>query len=99
MIVATFNVCGLGGRLKKNKIKELVRAHKIDFVVIQETKLEVITRSLCANLCGNEDFEWAFLPSEGNSGGILSIWKKSLSTLYYTFKGEGFVGVFWSGVF
>lgn len=31
MIVASFNVRGLGGGLKMNKIKELLRHHKIDF--------------------------------------------------------------------
>jgi len=91
MIVATFNV---RGRLKKNKIKELLRNHKVDFLAIQETKMEDINASLCANLWGNDDFDWAYLPSEGNNGGILSIWKKSLAKLFYTFTGEGLVGVY-----
>jgi hypothetical protein len=34
-----------------------------------------------------------FLPAEGNSGGILSIWRKVNSSLMFTFIGEGFVGV------
>jgi exonuclease III len=56
MIVLTFNVRGLRGRHKKNKIKQLVRNHIIDFLAIQETKMEIITTR--------------FLPSEGNSGRI-----------------------------
>jgi hypothetical protein len=39
------------------------------------------------------DCAWAFLPSEGNSGGILSIWSKVNSSLIFTFIGDGFVGV------
>jgi len=93
MIVLTFNVRGLGGRQKKNKIKELVRDHKVDFLAIQETKMEVINTRLCQRFWGSVDCDWAFLPSEGNSGGILSIWRKSLASLNYTFPGEGFVGV------
>ncbi|MCI66183.1 hypothetical protein A2U01_0087441, partial [Trifolium medium] len=42
MIVASLNVRGLGGSVKKRK-----------------------------------DCLWAVLPSEGSSGGILSIWRKS----------------------
>ncbi|PNX96151.1 cysteine-rich receptor-like protein kinase, partial [Trifolium pratense] len=62
MIIVSFNVRGLGGKVKKRKVREL-------------------------------DCEWAFLPSEGNSGGILSIWKKDNNLLLFTFTGQGFVGV------
>lgn len=93
MIVLTFNVRGLGGRSKRNKLRDLVREHKVDFLAIQETKMEEITHNLCYSIWGNEDCSWEFLPSEGNSGGILSIWRKSLSKVHYTFSGEGFVGV------
>jgi hypothetical protein len=33
------------------------------------------------------------LPADGNSGGILSIWRKSLLSHIFTFVGSGFVGV------
>ncbi|MCH79404.1 LINE-1 reverse transcriptase like [Trifolium medium] len=55
--------------------------------------MESISDSLCYNLWGSHDCDWAFLPSEGNSGGILSIWSKVSSSLIFTFVGEGFVGV------
>lgn len=50
MIVSTFNARGLGGRVKKNKIRNLIRQNKVEFLVIQDTKLEVITPPLCYNL-------------------------------------------------
>ena len=93
MIVLSYNVCGLGGSVKKIMVKELVFNHKVDFLAIQQTKLEVITNSLCHNLWGSDDCEWAFLPSIGNSGGILSIWRKSNSSLLFSFTGEGFMRV------
>jgi len=93
MIIITFNIRGLGGGIKRNKIKELVRQNKVEFLALQETKMEVITQSFCNNLWGGEECAWAFLPSVGNSGGILSIWDKSNSSLNFTFVGEGFVGV------
>ncbi|GAU29496.1 hypothetical protein TSUD_360410 [Trifolium subterraneum] len=40
-----------------------------------------------------DDCDWVFLPSEGRSGGILSIWGKSNNSLIFSFMGEGFVGV------
>lgn len=91
MIITTFNVRGLGGRVKRNKVKELVRLNNIDFLVIQETKMEEVSYSFCKSIWGSDDCEWAFLPSEGNSGGILSLWRKSLATVISKEVGEGFV--------
>jgi exonuclease III len=93
MIVTTFNVRGLGGRIKKNKLRDLVRHNNVDFLAVQETKLEVVTSSICHSIWGDDDCDWVFRPSEGNSGGILSIWRKSCATLIEAFQGEGYVGV------
>lgn len=93
MIITTFNIRGLGGGHKKRKIRELVRQNNVDFLAIQETKMEAITHSLCCNLWGSDDCEWAFLPSEGASGGILSLWSKSNSSFISSFNGEGCLGV------
>jgi hypothetical protein len=50
---------------------------------------------LCAMpIWGGENCQWAYLPSSGNSGGILSIWNNASSFLIFSFIGEGFVGVF-----
>jgi hypothetical protein len=51
------------------------------------------TEDLCRGLWGSDDCSWAFLPSVGNSGGIVSIWRKSESNFLFSFVGEGFVGV------
>jgi exonuclease III len=93
MIIATFNVRGLGGRVKKNKICELVRLNNLDFLAIQETKVAEVTPSLCFSLWGDEDCDWVFRASEGSSGGILSIWRKSCAIVVDVFQGDGYVGV------
>ncbi|KAK2436747.1 hypothetical protein QL285_021719 [Trifolium repens] len=93
MIVCSFNIRGLGGFVKRRRIKHLVQLEKVDFMAIQETKMEVISEALCYSLWGGDDCEWAFLPAIGNSGGILSLWSKVNSSLIFTFIGEGFVGV------
>ncbi|WJX18270.1 hypothetical protein P8452_08084 [Trifolium repens] len=93
MIVSTYNIRGLGGVMKRRRIREMIRSQKIDFLALQETKLEVVTDSLCYSLWGSCDCNWAYLPSEGRSGGILSIWSKSNNSLIFSFLGDGFVGV------
>ncbi|WJX76187.1 hypothetical protein P8452_59630 [Trifolium repens] len=55
--------------------------------------MEIISESLCYSLWGSHDCDWVYLPSEGRSGGILSIWSKSNNSLIFSFMGEGFVGV------
>lgn len=93
MILSSFKIRGLEGLVKRNAIKDLVRLEKVDFLAIQETKLEVISDSLCFNIWGGEDCQWIYLPAVGNSGGLLSIWCKSVASLIFSFSGESFVGV------
>jgi exonuclease III len=93
MIVMSFNTRGLRRRVKRRRIRELIWEHNVDFLAHQETKLEVISENFCRSLWGSDDCEWAFHPSDGASGGILSIWGKTNAKLIFTFTGEGFVGV------
>jgi len=59
--------------VNKKKIKELILDNSVKFMSIQETKIEVVTNSLCYNIWGNDDFSWMYLLSEVNSRGILSL--------------------------
>jgi hypothetical protein len=93
MIISSFNIRGLGWAVKRNAIKELVRQEKVEFLAIQETKMETISDSVCYNIWGGEDCQWVHLPAVGNSGEILSIWCKSAASLIFSFTGENFVGV------
>jgi hypothetical protein len=93
MIVGSFNIRGLGSRVKRRKVRDIITSENLDFIALQETKLEGISGSLCCRLWGSNDCDWVFLPAVGNSGGILSLWRKSLGSLVFSFMGEGFVGV------
>jgi exonuclease III len=92
MIIASINIRGLGGVVKRKYLKELVCKERLDFLAIQETKLESITDSLCYSIWGGEDCQWVSHPSSGSSGGLLSIWSKSFASLKFSFSGDGFVG-------
>jgi endonuclease/exonuclease/phosphatase family metal-dependent hydrolase len=72
MIVSSYNVRGLGGVLKRKRIRDMIRNNNIDFLALQETKLEEITDSLCYGLWGSHDCEWVYLPSELNS---VTLWR------------------------
>lgn len=50
MIVSSFLVRGLWSRVKRRKINKLASQQMIDFLAIQETKIDIISESLCHNL-------------------------------------------------
>jgi len=47
MIIGSFNIRGLGGRIKKQKVKDFISSNRMDCVLIQETKLGHVSDSLC----------------------------------------------------
>ncbi|GJW12096.1 RNA-directed DNA polymerase, eukaryota [Tanacetum coccineum] len=65
---------GLGQSAKKQWIRELNTKNKINFVAIQETKLESINLFSIKDLWGNSFFDFSFSSSVGLSGGILCVW-------------------------
>jgi hypothetical protein len=50
-----------------------VNQQRVDFMAIQETKMENIEDGLCFSLWGSRDCDWVILSSTGNSGGIISL--------------------------
>jgi hypothetical protein len=93
MIVCSFNVRGLGSRVKRNRIRDLVRDQRVEFLAIQETKMESIDEGLCRSLWGGNNCGCLFIPLVGSSGGILSLWNKDKFSFIFSFSGEGFLGV------
>jgi hypothetical protein len=64
----------------------------VDFLAIQETKMEEITKGLCYSLWGSRNCDWLVVPSRGNSGGLLSMWNKDKFSIIFSFTGDGFAG-------
>jgi exonuclease III len=81
MKIISYNIRGLGGLAKKNEIQKLIQRQRPVVICIQETKMEVIERSLCNWLWGSDDCDFAFKPSEGRSGGLLTIWNSNIMVI------------------
>jgi exonuclease III len=47
MIIGSFNIRGLGVRIKKRKIKEFISNNHLDCVLLQETKMASMSDALC----------------------------------------------------
>nr|GEV14313.1 RNA-directed DNA polymerase, eukaryota [Tanacetum cinerariifolium] len=68
----------LGQSAKKRWIHELNRKHKVNFVSIQETKIENINLFSINSLLGNVSYDYAFSLFVGYSGGILCVWDSNM---------------------
>jgi exonuclease III len=78
MKILSWNVRGLGGILKRPEVRKLLSEKNPSIVCLQETKLSVIDEALCMSLWGFVSHSYFFRPSEGASGGLLTIWDTSL---------------------
>ncbi|GKB97671.1 RNA-directed DNA polymerase, eukaryota [Tanacetum coccineum] len=74
-----YNMDGcLGLKVKKGWINSLCSKHKINFVALQETKMESMDLFTIKALWGNFSFDHAVSYSVGNSGGILCVWDPNM---------------------
>ncbi|KAL4557832.1 hypothetical protein LXL04_036026 [Taraxacum kok-saghyz] len=55
-------------------VKELCSKHKVNFLALQETKMESVDDFFVRRLWGNSNFKFSFSDSVGASGGILCVW-------------------------
>ncbi|XP_057789480.1 uncharacterized protein LOC131006301 [Salvia miltiorrhiza] len=74
MKLASYNIRGLGSKIKKREIRELIQKQMIDLCLIQETKMENFSDSDLRSIWGSEKFDFARKQAEGRLGGIISIW-------------------------
>ncbi|GKB15739.1 hypothetical protein Tco_0849662 [Tanacetum coccineum] len=70
-LIKVGQIIGLGSKAKKYWLQELNTKHKVNFVGIQETKMDKIDLFSIKALWGNFSFDYAFSPAVGYSGGIL----------------------------
>ena len=76
MILLSWNIRGLGAKVKRSSIRKLIGKQDPHMVFIQETKLEKICPKILRSIWNDSDIESHFSPSQGSSGGLLSLWKK-----------------------
>nr|GEV04301.1 RNA-directed DNA polymerase, eukaryota, nucleotide-binding alpha-beta plait domain protein [Tanacetum cinerariifolium] len=70
MNVLSINVQGLGNKTKKEWIKELSIKNKLNFIAIQETKMDKISHMDVKLMWGNSNYDFVYIKSLGNSGGL-----------------------------
>lgn len=74
MKIISWNVRGLGGFEKIKEACKLVREKCPYILCIQETKLSVISEAVCKSIWNDANVDFSFYPSNGASGGLITLW-------------------------
>ncbi|GJW41141.1 RNA-directed DNA polymerase, eukaryota [Tanacetum coccineum] len=91
MNILSLNIQGLGPKAKKQWVKDLCCHNKINFLSLQETKIESVDAFVVRSLWGNMSFEYLFSPSVGNYKGVLCVWDRASFTKINVFISNYFV--------
>ena len=70
----SINIRGVGSRGKPRWINKLKNDFGVSFIGLQETMSSNISTSLIDRYWGGRGYECESVDSEGNSGGLLSMW-------------------------
>nr|GEZ07468.1 RNA-directed DNA polymerase, eukaryota [Tanacetum cinerariifolium] len=84
----------LGSKAKKDWTKELVNKHRINFLSLQETKMEYVSVMEAKFLWGNSYFDFKVSEANGNSGGILCIWDSNMFLKEHHILPDNFVALY-----
>ncbi|XP_058776931.1 uncharacterized protein LOC131651277 [Vicia villosa] len=86
--------------VKRKRICQILSKAKADICFIQETKIRKMEEGIINSIWGKELCEWSALDSEGQSGGLVTIWKKGVIRSEFSFKAKGLLGInaSWEGI-
>ncbi|GMJ04145.1 hypothetical protein HRI_004083700 [Hibiscus trionum] len=74
----SWNVRGLGNRVKRASVKKTVAKSKPGVLFLQESKRENVDDCLISQICGrHHNFSFIYFTSIGASGGLISCWNES----------------------
>lgn len=86
--IVSWNVRGLNEADKYFQIKNLLHEWKRCIVCFQKTKLKYIPRNIVRSLWSCTYVGWAYLVSNGVSGGVLEMWYRRVMEKIEKFIGD-----------
>lgn len=97
MRILSWNVRGSSSPEKGRAIKAQVLKLRPQFLLLQETKQELLTTYTISTWGLRNDWKMDFIPSIGNSGGIFSAWDTNWFSMTSIHKTEQ--ALYWFGIF
>lgn len=77
MKLLSWNVRGLGGFENRQEVRALVKEKALWILCLQETKLQLCDDRVCSSIWEGQSKAFSFRPSQGASGGLLTVWDVS----------------------
>lgn len=74
--ILSYNVRGLGGRVKREVIRQIIQKEEVDVVCIQESKLTKFDSKVCNEVWGDKEVEWREVEAINRAGGVFIMWGK-----------------------
>lgn len=93
MRILSYNVRGLGGRVKRKVIKKLIQKEEVDVVCIQESKLSKLDLRMGGEMWGDKEVEWREVEAVNNAGGVITMWGRGNLQINDVFLGNNVVGI------
>jgi len=90
MKLISMNIRGLGGRIKRKYVSDLIKKQQVGFICLQETKCEHISKERCYQIWGSNEIDWIEIGAVNNGGGIITMWKKGCFELIRYKSGNNF---------
>ncbi|XVF79317.1 hypothetical protein PTKIN_Ptkin14bG0211600 [Pterospermum kingtungense] len=91
MKVVSWNIRGLGRAEKMRAVRRFLVREKFDFIAVQETKLKEVSPRIHRWLWGNETISFEVVVSDGNSGGLISVWRNDFFSVDLKYVSQRFI--------
>ena len=71
-------------------ISDLIRKEQVEFICLQETKCEQLSKERCYQIWGSNGIDWIEIGAVNNGGRIVTMWKKNCFELKRYRNGNNF---------
>lgn len=78
--VLCWNIRGINSEKKHLAIRNAIDLSGCSVICLQETKRDTFDAAYVKLFCPKKFDKFAFVPSSGNSGGLITIWNSSMFT-------------------
>lgn len=73
----SWNIRGLRKKEKRGKLRKLIRDKRVDFLLLQETKLSSIINFFINSIWDHSDFGFLAVDANETAGGLVCIWNSN----------------------
>jgi hypothetical protein len=87
----SLNIRGKGDPAKENWIRGIKSSYGINFISLQDSKLQALDGFNLGRFWGRSKFEFEWVPSVGRSGGLISLWDPSYFSAISCTKSRSFL--------